>query len=108
MIREKLFCHLYKELPYVVTQQNFAWTELPNGDLRIDQLILVPKESQKVCCEFEVLFVCLMSVKKIVIGKGGSVLLAIQSEAEADLSKVFKRKVHLFLTVKKARQPWVV
>ena len=40
------FAHCKDELPYAIDQRNIGWTELPSGDLRIDQeLISPPKKS---------------------------------------------------------------
>lgn len=50
IIREKLYNKLYYELPYVIEQENVTFGELPDGTVRIDQLLFVPKEGQKVCC----------------------------------------------------------
>ena len=48
VIRGCLFAYLDAELPYALAQRNLGWTELPNGDLRIDQeLVAPPKRSAK-------------------------------------------------------------
>lgn len=43
IIREQIFSFLTRELPYMVEQRNLGWTELPNGGLRIDQQLVMPK-----------------------------------------------------------------
>ena len=45
IIRELIFTYLRGELPYTIEQRNLAWTELshPEGGLRIDQQLVVPK-----------------------------------------------------------------
>ncbi len=48
LIREKLFKYLNQELPYVIKIENVSWNELPNGELVVEEAIIVPKESQKV------------------------------------------------------------
>lgn len=49
VIREKIFRHLNKEVPYSITQENVGWTEDKiQNILRIDQKLFVKKESQKV------------------------------------------------------------
>ena len=46
IIRANIFAHCKDELPYAIDQRNIGWTELPSGDLRIDQeLISPPKKS---------------------------------------------------------------
>jgi GTP-binding protein Era len=45
--REKLFLRLHDELPYASTVETEKWTRQKNGDVRIDQIIYVKRESQK-------------------------------------------------------------
>lgn len=82
--REKLFLKLYQDLPYSLCVKTDSWENLNNGDVKIHQTIYVLKESQKM----------------IVVGKKGSLLKEIGSEARADISKLVNAKVHLFLFVK--------
>ena len=37
IIRGQIFQYFERELPYAIMQRNLGWTELRNGDLRIDQ-----------------------------------------------------------------------
>ncbi|WCR57910.1 GTPase Era [Wolbachia endosymbiont of Ctenocephalides felis wCfeJ] len=86
--REKLFLNLREELPYstaVITEQ---FQEKKDKSLIIKQVIFVLKDSYK----------------KIVLGKNGNSIKKIGTEARAELEKLFKRKVHLFLFVKV--RPW--
>jgi len=83
IIREKIFRRTNQEVPYNTKQENIGWTICPNGDLRIDQNIIVTKESHK----------------RILVGHKAKTIAAICHEARKDLSVLFKRKVHLFLTV---------
>ena len=45
--REKLFLRLHDELPYASTVETEKWTRQKNGDIRIDQIIYVKRDSQK-------------------------------------------------------------
>jgi len=83
LIREKITRQLGEEVPYEATVEveNFA----DDGKiLKIDGLILVDKPGQK----------------KIIIGKGGSRLKRIGSNAREDMEKTFEKKVMLNLWVK--------
>ena len=83
LIREKITRQLGEEVPYEATVEveNFA----DDGKiLKIDGLILVDKPGQK----------------KIIIGKGGSRLKRIGSNAREDMEKIFEKKVMLNLWVK--------
>lgn len=88
--REKLFLRLHQELPYASTVETEAWTEMKNGDVRIEQTIYVQRDSQK----------------KIVLGKGGQTIKAISTAARREISDILERKVHLFLFVK-VREGWL-
>ncbi len=83
LIREKITRQLGEEVPYEATVEveNFV----DDGKiLKIDGLILVDKPGQK----------------KIIIGKGGSRLKRIGSNAREDMEKIFEKKVMLNLWVK--------
>jgi hypothetical protein len=58
IIREKIFRHTNKEVPYKVWQENVGWTEMPDGSLRIDQYLIVVHESHKVRFGRHLLLVC--------------------------------------------------
>ena len=47
IIREQIFSCFSQELPYLIEQRNIGWTELeyPQGALRIDQQLLIPKKN---------------------------------------------------------------
>ena len=83
LIREKITRQLGEEVPYEATVEveNF---EDDGKILKIDGLILVDKPGQK----------------KIIIGKGGSRLKHIGSNAREDMEKIFEKKVMLNLWVK--------
>lgn len=88
IVREKLFRILTQELPYslTVSVENYK-TE---ADLvRISASIWVERKSQK----------------GIIIGKGGSLLKKIGSEAREDIERLLEQKVYLQLWVK-VREGW--
>ncbi|XP_048222363.1 GTPase Era, mitochondrial isoform X2 [Perognathus longimembris pacificus] len=70
-IREKLLEYLPEEVPYGVQQKTVLWEEGPNGELLIQQNLLVPKEShmiaQEVSWDLMDIFLCdvriILSVK---------------------------------------------
>jgi GTP-binding protein Era len=82
--REKLYLRLHDELPYSSTVVTESWKEQKDGSVRIDQLIIVERESQKA----------------IVIGKGGQTIKTIGQAARTELESLFGRRVHLFLQAK--------
>ncbi len=82
--REKLMLRVHEELPYAASVETETWEEHRNGAVRIGQVIFVQRESQR----------------KIVLGKGGQVIKAIGAASRQELSRMFDRKVHLFLHVK--------
>ena len=82
--REKLFLNLREDLPYSVDVVTDTWEELDNGSVKINQTIIVLKESQKA----------------IVVGKGGKMLKNISISARTAMESLFGKKVHLFLFVK--------
>jgi len=87
IIREKLFRHLNKEIPYSIKQENLGWTICPNGDLRIDQKLILAKHNHI----------------RVVIGRNGEKIFAITTEARRDISVAFNKKVHLFFSFKVSR-----
>jgi GTPase len=87
--REKLFERLHQELPYQATVETEAWTEQPDGSVRVEQTIFVERDSQK----------------KIVIGAGGATIKAISMGARKEIGEIAETTVHLFLFVK-VRENW--
>lgn len=87
--REKIFLRLHDELPYASTVETEKWKQQKNGDIRIDQVIYVRRDSQK----------------PIVLGKGGKTIKDIGAAARRDMQDWLGRKVHLFLFVK-VRDNW--
>ena len=84
IIREKLIRQLGQELPYSITVEIEQFKTDEKGLLHINGLILVERNGQKA----------------IVIGKGGSRLKSVGSEARKDMKKLFGQKVFLELWVK--------
>jgi GTP-binding protein Era len=82
--REQAFMQLHQELPYSLAIEPVSWTEMNDGSVRIEEAIIVERESQR----------------PIVLGKGGARIKSIGSAARAQLQKALDRRVHLFLEVK--------
>jgi GTPase len=85
-VREKVLHHTRDELPFstAVVIDQFEEPERPGGLLRVFCTILVETESQK----------------PIVIGRAGSMIKKIGTEARKDLEAFFGAKVYLDLRVK--------
>lgn len=83
LTREQIYARLHQELPYALSVETEDWV-VEKKRIFIRQAILVSRDSQK----------------GIVIGKGGSQLKAIGSEARKGMEELFERKVHLELFVK--------
>lgn len=88
--REQAFLQLHQELPYALTVETENWEEREDGSVRVDQTILIQRESQK----------------GMVVGKGASRIKSIGAAARTELEHLLGRKVHLFLHVK-ARPDWM-
>lgn len=85
IIREKVFRLTRKEIPYAVAVAIDRFQEdAQKGLLLVDAVIFVERESQK----------------GIVIGKGGSVVKEIGTQARMDLEAFFNIKVYVELRVK--------
>ncbi|MSP72734.1 MAG: GTPase Era [Myxococcales bacterium] len=84
MIRERLFHHLHKELPYASAVTIEAWHERADGLIHIDAVIFVERDSQK----------------GIVIGKGGEMLKRIGTEARAEIERLAGARAHLSIFVR--------
>lgn len=88
--REKLFLQLRQELPYALTVMTESFKEREGENIRIEQIILVQRPSQKA----------------IVLGEGGSRIREVGSAARNELEALFNTRVHLFLHVK-VRKDWL-
>ena len=88
--REFLLLQVHQEVPYAAAVETETWEEFQDGSVKIDQTIYVQRDSQKA----------------IVLGKKGTRIKEIGASARAELSKIFGRKVHLFIHVK-VRDKWM-
>jgi GTP-binding protein Era len=84
LTREKLFQDLHAELPYRLTVKTESWEEFQNSDVRVRQLILVERNSQKA----------------IVLGKDGHQIKRVRQNVQTELKEILEQQVHLFLQVK--------
>eukprot|EP01125_Pyxidicula_operculata_P021737 TRINITY_DN859_c0_g1_i1.p1 TRINITY_DN859_c0_g1~~TRINITY_DN859_c0_g1_i1.p1 ORF type:complete len:283 (-),score=29.10 TRINITY_DN859_c0_g1_i1:59-907(-) len=91
IIREKIFKRVNREVPYKVKLENNGWTILPNGTLRIDETILVPK----------------LNHKRMVLGLKGSGIYGINEAATQELQSIFNRTIDLRLHVKVSKSGMV-
>ncbi len=87
--REKIYDRLHQELPYHSHVETEKWEEMKNGDVRIQQVIFVERDSQR----------------KIVLGHKGETIKAIGQASRLELAGILEQKVHLFLFVK-VRENW--
>jgi len=87
--REKIFEKLHQELPYQSTVETDSWSERNDHSIRIEQTIFVERESQR----------------KIVLGKAGSTIKSIGTDARKEIAEIVGQPVHLFLFVK-VRDSW--
>lgn len=83
IIREKIFIHCQKEIPYATQVEIEEYIEEP-GLIRIRAVIIVERNSQK----------------GIIIGKGGEMLKRIGKEARIEMEKFVDNKVFLQTFVK--------
>jgi GTP-binding protein Era len=84
MVREKILASTGEEIPYVTAVVTERWDESDPEQLRIYCAIYVERDSQKA----------------IIIGKGGSKLKKVGTEARADIENLLGRHVYLQLFVK--------
>ena len=82
--REKIFLNIHEELPYSLTVETESWEDFKNGDIKLNQLIFVEKESHR----------------SILLGKKGEKIKQIGKLAREELSSIFDTKVHLFIHIK--------
>lgn len=84
LTREKLMLRLHQELPYQLTVETEAWQERPDGSVRVDQCVIVGRESHKA----------------MVLGRKGALIREISRQSRLELADMLERTVHLFLFVK--------
>lgn len=90
IIREKLFYSLRQELPYSTAVEIEAWDEESRKDMTIINAVIYTSRK---------------SHKGMIIGKQGSNLKRIGTEARKDISELTGSKIHLELWVK-VREGW--
>lgn len=84
MVREKILASTGEEIPYVTAVVTERWDDSDPAQTRIYCAIYVERDSQK----------------GIIIGKGGSKLKKIGTDARADIEKLLGANIHLQLFVK--------
>jgi len=84
IVREQILRQTHQEVPHHASVETEAWTEKPDGSVRIDCIIYIARASQKA----------------ILIGDKGSRIREIGRLARLELTKLLERPVHLFLNVK--------
>ncbi|MFM7423176.1 MAG: GTPase Era [Alphaproteobacteria bacterium] len=84
IVREQILRQTHQEVPHHASVETEAWTEKPDGSVRIDCTIYIARASQKA----------------ILIGDKGSRIREIGRLARMELTKLLERPVHLFLNVK--------
>ncbi len=89
LIREKVFVHLKKEIPYATCVMIEEFREKALGKIYIQATIYVERHSQK----------------GILIGKGGALLKKIGTESRKDIENFLGREIYLDLWVK-VREKW--
>ncbi|WP_031554180.1 GTPase Era [Parvularcula oceani] len=87
--REKLFLRLHQEVPYSLTVETEGWTRTKKGELRVEQVVYVERDSQKA----------------LVLGQKGRTIAAIGKAAREEMTELLGETVHLFLFVK-VREDW--
>ena len=87
--REQLFLKLHQELPYNLTVENESWQNKSDGSVKINQTIIVSKESYK----------------NMIIGQKGGKIKEIGTKARINIEELLGVKIHLFLFVK-VRKSW--
>jgi GTP-binding protein Era len=88
LTREQLYHTLGAELPYASTVVTDTWENFKNGSIKINQTILVERDTQKA----------------IVVGKGGQKIKDIRQAAQTEIEQLTGKTVHLFLFVKVAER----
>ena len=89
LIREQVFYRLNEELPYSTEVLINEFKERENGKWYISVEIVVERDSQK----------------KIVVGKGGSMIKEIGQKARKGIEKHLEKEVYLEIFVK-VRNDW--
>ncbi|MFN2488569.1 MAG: GTPase Era [Actinomycetota bacterium] len=88
LVREKLLARMHEEVPHSIAVVTDEYEERDDGMLEIRAHVFVERESQK----------------GIVIGKGGTTLKAVGTEARHEIELLFGRRVFIELRVKVERE----
>jgi GTP-binding protein Era len=89
IVREQILLQTHQEVPHETTVETESFKEQRDGSVRIDATITVSRPGHKA----------------ILIGARGARIKEIGARARVELTKLFDRKVHLFLIVKE-RAGW--
>jgi GTP-binding protein Era len=84
LTREKIFDRLHEELPYDIFVETVNWENFDNGDIKVEQVVYVQRDSQK----------------GIVLGKGGAQIKMIGTAVREELMEMLGTRVHLNIMVK--------
>ncbi len=87
--REQALQLLHDEVPYDLAVETVAYKEQEDGSVRIDQNLVIQRNSQK----------------RIVVGEGGSKIKEIGTKSRKQIMDALEQPVHLFLKVK-VRPKW--
>ncbi len=82
--REKILHLVHQEIPYQLTVETEHYENFANGDVKINQLILVARDGHK----------------GIILGKGGELIKRIREAAQVEIAELLEARVHLFLQVR--------
>eukprot|EP00002_Diphylleia_rotans_P032447 TRINITY_DN6819_c0_g2_i1.p1 TRINITY_DN6819_c0_g2~~TRINITY_DN6819_c0_g2_i1.p1 ORF type:complete len:343 (+),score=69.99 TRINITY_DN6819_c0_g2_i1:55-1083(+) len=83
LIREKIYSRFHQELPYSIQQDPPSLRYLNNGDLVIEQTVVVPNKR----------------VKAMVVGSSGAAIRQVSVAARIELRRMLGCEVHLYLNV---------
>ena len=90
MIREKVLRRTHQELPYGVAVEVERFQERPNGLIAIQAVIYVGRETHK----------------RILVGKGGSMIRTLGTDARHEIERFLDSRVYLELFVK-VKKNWM-
>ena len=82
--RNSLLKNLNQEIPYALNVTNTKWKIINNNNIIIKQNIIANKKAYK----------------KIILGKDGHMIKRIRESSQKELSKLFNKKIHLYINIK--------
>ena len=83
LLRETILTYLHKEIPYNLNIITPYYKILNNNDIKIKQKIIINQSRYK----------------KIILGKKGEMIKKIRENSQKKISKILKRKIHLYLEI---------